>query len=198
AAAARTPDLAFQLRPGLVAEMLRFYDQLRRQSQHVGRFQELIDETLGSSDLDRAAERMRVQTRFLAGAFREYERLAAASSACDEPTLGDRLVSELVADPVRHIVVTVPDWIADMEGLYVADFDLLARVPGLERLDIVCTNRVLATGFHERLHNWLPGLDEARFDPPDTVRPMLITGDSEPWLPVRDREEELVAGVRQL
>src|SRR5262249_58301855 len=122
-----------------------------------GGFEEVMEGRLGSRDLDGAAERMGVQTRFLAGAFREYERLAAASSACDEHTLRDRLVGELVADPVRHIVVTVPDWIADMEGLYVADFDLLARIPGLKRLDIVCTDRVLATGFDQRLHRWLPG-----------------------------------------
>ena len=54
--------------------MLRFYDQLRRQSQQVNRFEELIDEALGSDEVDRGAARMRAQTRFLAGAFREYER----------------------------------------------------------------------------------------------------------------------------
>jgi RecB family exonuclease len=210
AAAAQTPDLAFQLRPGLVAEMLRFYDQLRRQSQQVKRFRELIDEALGSDDLDRAAERMRVQTRFLAGAFAEYERLAAASNACDEHALRDRLIAEPAAHPVRRIVVTIPDWIADGEGLYVADFDLLARIPGLERLDIVCTDRVLATGFHERLHNWLPGLDERGLGIGDwgLARPVLITPPVKPpaaspdpaelWWTVRDREEELIAVARQL
>ena len=38
---------AVQVRPGLVAEILRFYDQLRRQSQQVKRFEELIVEALG-------------------------------------------------------------------------------------------------------------------------------------------------------
>src|SRR5262249_32665831 len=37
----------FDLRPGLIAEMLRFYDQLRRQGQSVHRFEELIAERLG-------------------------------------------------------------------------------------------------------------------------------------------------------
>jgi tartrate/fumarate subfamily iron-sulfur-dependent hydro-lyase beta chain len=46
-AAAELAPLTFQLRPGLVAEMLRFYDQLRRQSQVVDRFEELIDGALG-------------------------------------------------------------------------------------------------------------------------------------------------------
>ena len=208
AASARSPGLAFQLRPGLVAEMLRFYDQLRRQSQQVKRFQELIDEALGSDDLDRAAERMRVQTRFLADAFGEYERLAAASRACDEHTLRDRVIAEPAADPVRHIIVTIPDWIADAEGFYVADFDLLARIPGLERLDIVCTERVLATGFHERLHGWLPGLDETRFDATGGAKPVLVTppptlqspipNPQALWWTLRDREEELVLVARRL
>ncbi len=39
----RRRPLPFRLRPGLVAEILRFYDHLRRQSQQVQRFEELID-----------------------------------------------------------------------------------------------------------------------------------------------------------
>jgi RecB family exonuclease len=209
--AAREPGLRFQLRPGLVAEMLRFHDQLRRQSQQVTRFRELIEDALGSDDLDRAAERTRSQTRFLAAAFIEYERLAAASNALDEHSLRDRLIAESAADPVRHIVVTISDWIAEPEGLYVADFDLLARIPGLERLEIVATDRVLASGFDERLRHWLPEIDEERFDAAGDARPVLVTPtpesranpesrlpNPEPWFTLRDREEELVAIVRQL
>ena len=160
ATAARGQELSFQLRPGLIAEMLRFYDQLRRQSQQVNRFEELIEEALGHDEVDRAARRMRIQTRFLAGAFRDYERRVRASGGCDEHTLRERLMAEPAADPIRRVIVTVPDWIADAEGLYQADFDLLTRIPGLESLDIVSTERVLASGFHERLHNWWPGLEE--------------------------------------
>jgi len=212
AAAARHPALAFQLRPGLVSEMLRFYDQLRRQSQQVQRFEELLAEALGAEDLDRAAERMRVQTAFLADAFREYQRMAAALG-CDEHVLRERLVAEPAADPVRHVVVTVADWIADAEGLYVADFDLLTRVAGLAQLDIVCTERVLESGFHERLHNWWPGLEETgpagvgQQDSP-SARPVLVvpkadssTSGTSPdvlWWTLRDREEELVAVARWL
>ena len=39
---AAAPDLPFQLRPGLVAEMLRFYDQLAAAGASVNRFEELI------------------------------------------------------------------------------------------------------------------------------------------------------------
>ena len=103
---------------------------------------------------------MRTQTRFLAEAFRDYERRVRDSGACDEHTLRERLMAEPAIDPVRHVIVTVPDWIADADGLYSADFDLLTRIPGLEALDIVSTERVLSSGFHERLHNWWPGLEE--------------------------------------
>src|SRR5262249_39399287 len=148
--------------PGLIAEMLRFYDQLRRQSQQVQRFEELIDEALGPDDLDRAARRMRVQTRFLAAAFREYERLVAGSAGSDEHTLRALLIATAARDPIRHVVVTVADWIAETEGLFVADFDLLTRIPGLARLDVVATERVLASGFDERIHDWLPGAEDVR------------------------------------
>ena len=46
-AAATVEELSFRVRPGLVVEMLRFYDQLRRQSQQVQRFEELILQALG-------------------------------------------------------------------------------------------------------------------------------------------------------
>jgi len=165
--AAKGAELAFRLRPGLVAEMLRFYDQLRRQSQQVQRFEELITGALGGRDdvdipdvADRGAERLRQQTRFLAAAFREYEHRVRESGACDEHSLRDRLVAEPAADPIRRVIVTGADWIADADGLYVADFDLLARIPGLESLDVIATEAILGSGFHQRLHNWLPGIEE--------------------------------------
>ena len=111
----------------------------------------------------------------------------------------------------------MPDWIADAEGLYQADFDLLTRIPGLESLDIVSTEAVLASGFHERLHNWWPGLEETSSGRQSSVgsrqlaevatsaqacEPVLITppgaSPDEPWWTLRDREEELVAIARQL
>jgi ATP-dependent helicase/nuclease subunit B len=164
-AAARVgAELSFQLRPGLIAELLRFYDHLRRQSQHVKRFEELIDGALGSDDVDRAAERMRRQTRFLADTFRDYERRVRESDGCDEHTLRERLIAEPAGAPIRHVIVTVADWIADAHGLFAADFDLLTRIPGLATLDIVATEAILGSGFHERLHTWWPGLDEIAGD----------------------------------
>ena len=133
--ARQSEPLSFQLRPGLVAEMLRFYDHLRRQSQQVNRFEELIDQALGSDEVDRGAARMRAQTAFLAGTFREYERRVGESDGIDEHGLRDRLVSEAAVDPIRHVLVSVADWIGDPAGLYSADFDLLTRVAGLDTLE---------------------------------------------------------------
>src|SRR5262249_49317141 len=53
-------------------------------------------------------------------------------------------------------------WIAESEGLFLADFSLLTRIPGLEMLDIVATDRVLASGFDERVHEWWPGVEDVR------------------------------------
>ena len=213
-----------RLRLGLIAEMLRFYDHLRRQSQSVTRFEELIQTALGSSDrspdpldldIDRGARRMRQQTQFLADAFREYERRVHQSGACDEHTLREQLIAEPSPHPVRHIIVTLADWIASAEGLFVADFDLLSRIPGLEFLDVIATEKLLQSGFHQRLHTWLPGIDEVEWK---SLGPngggasgtqlgpngggasgTQSTGQShEPWSTYRDREEELVAVARQL
>jgi ATP-dependent helicase/nuclease subunit B len=202
AVAHTTKSTPFRLRPGLIAEMLRFYDQLRRQSQQVDRFETLILEALGGDDIDSGARRMRDQTVFLAAAFREYERRVRASGACDEHTLRERLVAERAAQPIRHVVVATADWIAEPEGLFIADFDLLSRVPALESIDLVVTETVLRSGFHERVHGWWPGIEEITADEGSSARPMLVTRPGadadELWWTHRDREEELVAVARRL
>ncbi len=137
-AAAAIPDLPFRVRPGLVTEMLKFYDQLRRQSQTVERFAELIEEAIGGDTPgDRGAERMLRQTRFIERALSGYEERVRTSGGWDEHLLRTRLIDVPVNPPMQHIVVTVADWIADPDGLFVADFDLLARMPGVETIDIV-------------------------------------------------------------
>jgi RecB family exonuclease len=206
-AASGTPALSFRVRPGLVAEMLRFYDQLRRQSQKVGRFEELMVEALGgeSASDDRGSLRLLRQTRFLAAAFRSYEGRLRSGDALDEHALRERLIAEPAADPLRHLIVTVADWIADPDGLFAADFDLLARLPGLECLDIVATDGTLNSGFDERLRNWWPGLEEISARDlagvPGRIRPTLLTpnegSSGENWFTFRDREEELLAVARR-
>lgn len=204
AAAEATPGLPFQLRPGLVAEILRFYDTLRRQGQQVRRFEELIDQAIGPGVMagDRGAGRMAVQTRFLAGTFRGYEARLADLGACDEHSLRHLLLARPSTTSFRHLIVTTADWIADPAGLFVADFDLIARIAGLERIDLVATEGTLTSGFHQRVRDWLPGLDEV--DATALVaetRPTLVApaGQTDAlWHTVRDRAEELTACARRI
>jgi RecB family exonuclease len=185
----------FGVRPGLVAEMLRFYDQLRRQGQSVQRFEELIGERLHGDD-DRGAVRLLEQTRFLASSFRAYERRLKATDAVDEHALREHLIAVAPATPLTGVLIAVGDWIADPQGLAAVDFDLLTRIAGLERIDIVATEGLLRSGFHQRIHDWLPGLEEI------DVRGLGIGSSPPPRelvVPVsRDREEELVSVARRV
>lgn len=201
-------ELPFRIRPGLVAEIVRFYDQLRRQSQAVKRFEELISGALGGGELDDVgAERLLRQTRFLVQTFRGYESRAAQLDAVDEHSLRERLLADDAAVPLAHVIVTSSDWIADPAGLFVADFDLLNRLPNLARIDIVSTNAALESGFHERLDRWWPGIDQVSarelVEAQSPVRPLLVCpppdADLAPlWFTRRDREEELIATARRL
>src|SRR5262249_46074758 len=72
-------------------------------------------------------------------------------------------------------------------------------------LDLVCTSSVLGSGFHERIRNWWPGLEEIDatevIGPTSRVRPTLALPTTDParvWFTCRDREEELVAVAERL
>ena len=201
AAAAGAPA-PFRLRAGLVAEILAFYDELRRRDKTVADFDRLMTDRLEPSiDIDRGAERLFRQTRFLAAAFVELERLVAASGRLDEHLLRRRLLDQEVAPAFRHIVVSVADQAADPRGLWTADFDLLARLHDLEVLDVVATESLLAAGFHQRIHDLLPGIEEerqgAKAAPPVLLVPSQTIGEAAPrWFVCRDREEELVEVAR--
>ena len=203
-----SPGEAWRLRPGFIAEMLRFYDQLRRQARSVARLEELLDEALlNDAEHDRGAERMLAQTHLLAATFRGYERRVQISGACDEHVLRELLMDRPSSMPIREIVVTLGDWIADPAGLYLADFDLLTRLPGLEAVDVLATTALLESGFHQRIHEWLPGIEEGEASDlhlgpmPPAPRPALAVpgADADGLVFVRrDREEELLAVARQI
>ena len=191
----------FPLRSGLVAEILALYDELRRRHKTVAAFERLLTDSLEpNADMDRGAARLLAETRFLGAAFRAYERLIESSGRLDEHALRARALAQPAGAPIRHVVVTVPDRNADASGLWPADFDLLARMPGLERIDVIATEEMLATGFLERLHQELPGITEERFAGETPGRPTLLAPPADAgrryWL-VRDREEELVEAVRR-
>ena len=190
----------FRLRPGLIAEILRFYDALRRHQKDVDTFARL---TLGllepGASYDRGAERLVRQTRFLVAAFRDFER-RSADAGLDEHDLRRALLEETPARPYRHIVLTVTDRAFDPHGLEAADWDLLSRIPGLERLDVVVTDRTLAGALHERMHGLLPGVEEVRFPgAADAAHaPTLLVPSTGSVHAARDREEEIAGFARRV
>ncbi len=204
ASAARAADACtpapFRLRAGLLVAMLSFYDDLRRRSVTVDRFEAaMIDDLSRDVDHDRGAERLLRQTKFLAASFRGYEATVLDSGAIDEHGLRELLVRTAAARPLRQVVVTVGDRVGDPAGLWKADFDLLTRLPALERIDVVATRAALSSGLLDRLHDLLPGFED------ETVPGSAIAVTEEhraPIVPavvvVRDREEELAAVARRL
>ena len=190
----------FRVRPGLVAEMVRFYDDLRRCQKDVDTFERLALSMLepGAAD-DRGARQLVEQTRFLALVFRDFERRCSEHGA-DEHELRRLAVAESAVRPYRHVVVAVADKTVDPFGLTPADWDLLARAPGIERLDVLVTDRVLAGALHERMHALLPGIEEVRFEPVRPLsQPSIAVPDSAHLLyVVRDREEEVATFARRV
>jgi RecB family exonuclease len=149
--------------------------------------------------IDRGAERLVRQTRFLVAAFRDFERRSAACGD-DEHLLRARLVTEKPSRPYRHIVLTVTDEAFESYGLSPADWDLLTRIPGLERLDVLVTDTVLAGALHERIHRMLPGIEETRDEALlDQRLPVLLIPPGGTAVHVaRDREEEVAGLARRV
>lgn len=198
--------LPFKLRPGLVAEMLALYDQVRRLGRTVADFERNISGELErEQDTDRGAARLMEQTAFLSAAYREYETRLAAAGRVDEHGLRQQLMQEPARRPLRRIIVTVADRTADADGVWPADFDLLARLPGLEHLQVVATEALLASGYIERLYALFPDFEETRATAPPGQPPVMVrpaggaAGESSPLcFSHRDREEELAGVVRRL
>ncbi|MGB2713622.1 MAG: PD-(D/E)XK nuclease family protein [Vicinamibacterales bacterium] len=193
----------FKLRPGLVVEILAFYDELRRNLKTVDDFYRLlIAELSASAETDRGAERLLRQTEFMAAAFAEFEHRVSVAGRIDEHGLRSILLASAARPPYSHIVVAMADRTADEHGLWPADFDLLARLPHVTRIDVVATERVLASGFHQRLHErHLPGIEDAVIASPSAPPTLVIpSGNSAAnralTFTARDREEELVSFVR--
>jgi len=201
----------FAIRAGIVAAMLRFYDELRRRDCDLLKFERRIHDELSKDVDDRGAERVVRQTAFLADAFKRYEQMLIASGMLDEHTLAVRIRAG-GSPACAHVVVTVGDETTEPGGLWPSDFRLLAEAPGIERIDLVATDRVLAAGLFDELQKQLPGFHDTRQDErrktKDERLPRLLvpppgpgereapgTPPSNVWT-YRDREEELYAAVR--
>ena len=219
-AAAAGAEPPFRVRPGLLTAMLGFYDELLRRGKSIDTLDRVIGNTLEAGrETDRGAERLLQQTRFLAAAFAAFERRVADSGRIDEHGLRTLLLAEQYESPYRHIVVTVADQAAGSSGLWPVDFDLLTRLAGVERIDVVATEAALAAGWHQRLHDALPGISEERVAGQSTP-PLLVAPPDEPGregpfdgaqgrpfdaaqgrpfaFVCRDREEELVECARRI
>jgi RecB family exonuclease len=195
----------FNLRAGLIVEILALYDELRRRHKTVADFDRLIAGALEpGAEYDRGAARLLAQTRFLTATFNEFERALAAVPGVDEHRIR-ALALETSRSLYRRVIVSVPDQAADRRGLWTADFDLLARMPGLAEIEVIATEALLETGFHQRLHESIfPGIDDVRFEGPAAPMPVLVVPDAAPGADApraflcRDREEELAAFVRTI
>ena len=192
----------FNLRPALVGEMLELYDELLRYQQTVDDFQRLLDGELEpQAATDRGAERMLRQTRFLAAAFRAYSRDVRARRALDEHELRHRLLGGGAPSPWRRVVMTVGDRTAEAGGLWPADFDLITRLDGIEHIDVIATEAVLAAGLLARLHDLLPGIEDTRVaSDQDAAIPALVVPDDTDrrYFVSRDRESELAEAIRAI
>ena len=185
----------FDLRPGLVAAMLDFYDALQRRQRGARRFVRTLFKEIGVEyGSDRGSESLIRQTRFLGFAFLAYERAVAESGGVDEHGLRRLLIARQPQLPFNHLVLAVADHPSDPRGLWPADFDLIGRLSNIARIDIVVTDEVHDAGFRERLERELPGIVERRAADvpraPRLLRPPA-TGTTLPVFVYRDREEEL-------
>ncbi len=194
----------FDIRPALVAEMLSLYDLVRRLGRDVADFERNFREELEKDrDFDRGAAKLLQQTIFLAAVYNGYEGRLGELGAHDEHALRAELTTTPVARALKRIVVAVADRIADADGLWPADYELLTRLPLLESIDVICTEAMLASGFLERLHAALPELEEERRGTPSPL-PLFVSPvpESAGAAPVafvyRDRDEELAGVARRL
>jgi len=192
----------FALRPGLIAEMLAFYDTLLANRRTVDRLESfLVADLEPRVDIDRGAERLLRQTRFLVAAYRGFQARMAEAGGMDEDGLRQALLRSDVAAPWNEMVIATADRAADpAAGLHPADLDLLARLPGLRSVAFVATSRVLAAGLGERLHDAFPDLEDDNWKPlsgESTVATAPQPGSGPPCFRHRDREEELRATARR-
>lgn len=189
----------FHLRPGLVAAMLEFHDELKRRMRTVRRFaRALFDELRVERGTDRGSDSLINQTCFLGYVFLAYARGVAASGGVDEHALRAALLAAQPRLPFDELVVAVADHPADLRGLWPADFDLIGRLSHLGLVEIVMTDEAHDAGFRERLEEELPGIGEVRAADVDHA-PMIVVRAPEVESPVsvaRDREEELREVVR--
>jgi ATP-dependent helicase/nuclease subunit B len=203
AARTRMGGPPFELRPGLIGELLTFFDELTLRQRTVRRFARAIfDELRVERGTDRGSESLIHQAAFMGFAFLGYRRGVDESGGLDEHTLRGRLLTSQPDLPFAHAIVAVADRPSDPRGLWPADFDLLGRLRGCTRIDVVMTEEAHDAGLRERLEEELPGVDEVRQAAvghrPILVSPVTDDAEAPPCVVSRDREDELRDVVRRI
>ena len=184
----------FHVRPALVAEMLALYDQVRRVGRSVDDFERLlVGELEPAAESDRGAAQLLEQTRFLAAAFRGYERRRTDSQAVDEHGARAQLMSSSFERPLRRLIVAVSDRPFDGDGFWPADVAMFATIEGLAQIDLVATTNVLDAGYLDRLRLAFVEIDEHEATSERGPLPALITPKDDVAFQYRDRENELEA-----
>ena len=108
----------FVLRPGLVAAMLDFYDELRRRQRTVRRFaRALFGQLEGELGMDRGSEGLIHQTAFLGFTFLAYERAVSDAGRLDEHLLRPALIAQQPPLPYEHVIVAVAEHTSDPRPL---------------------------------------------------------------------------------
>jgi RecB family exonuclease len=191
----------FTLRPRLPGAVLAFYDALRRRLRTLDDLDRVVGARLEeSADSDRGAARLLAQTRFLSAACRGYERRLDEDGTLDEHEVRRQVLAAQVSTH-RHLVVTMADQAGEPWGLWPCDVDLLLRLAGLQRVDIVATEEVLASGVHERLLDAFPGIVECRPRDLGEPPPVLVApprASERLHFVARDREAELASVLQRL
>jgi hypothetical protein len=150
----------FHLRPGLVAEILRFYDELKRRQNSVDDFERHSPACSSLAPPPIAAPSASCDRR-ASWLPRSQFRQRSVEHGEDEHRLRTRLVTERSSRPLYAPRVDGRRRSRSIHAAYApADWDLLTRIPGLERLDVVVTDTLLASALHERMHRMLPGIEE--------------------------------------
>jgi hypothetical protein len=197
--AARSHRPPFLLRPGLIAEMLRFHGDVQRLGHDPCDWLADAASRLGDeAATDRGAERLLQQTHFLRDAFGRYAKRLAQLGAVDEHGVRAALRRATSEWSPRHVIVTVADHHADPAGLWPADLAMLAEARGLVRVDVIATSRV-AEGLFPRLGRAWSGVREVRISRQRPVTTQLeVTSPERRVIVCRDRDEEVLAYARRV
>tara|TARA_B100001123_G_scaffold450778_1_gene623644 strand:+ start:22469 stop:25453 length:2985 start_codon:yes stop_codon:yes gene_type:complete len=189
----------FKVRPGLLPAVVAFYDQLMRLGRSIDSFHRLmVTELEPNAGFDRGASSLLRQTHFLSSAFRNFKDQISKIKKLDEHELRAKLLKGQMVPPFERVIVTISDHVAEPDGLWPTDFDLLTRLPGIKNIDVIATDEVLDAGFYERLYDLLPGIESRNLVDNRHAVPVLISPEStdQNYFVCRDREEELLLVAR--